>query len=170
MRLSTLAIVLLALSCGPSKGPPGKSVVVSMAMGTPVKDGVHEVGFTNGFVNRLPDGGIFLVTANALLTPPGGGSAGLSVILTDETVGKAQPLGVLTGQASQVGYVGDPLAKTRTLWAASGGTLTVTAFDGKSLAVGISGAQMKPVPGLDGGAVGTFVMDVDLQVSPLMDL
>lgn len=169
MRRSTLAIVLLALACGPSKGPPGKSVVVSMASGTPVKDGVHEVGYTNGFVNRGPDGGIFLVTANALLTPPGGGSAGLAVTLTDQTVGKAQPLTQI-GQTSQVAYVGDPLANTRTIWTASGGTLTVTAFDGKALSLGISGAQMKPAPFLDGGAAGTFVLDVDLQVSPLMDL
>lgn len=174
VTIAVAAFALGALStCGPAKGPPGKSVVVSGPSGTPVKGGVYEVGYTNGFIFRGDDGGIVSVQLNAMLTPPGGGSsAGINVTLGDTTVGQEQALGAVgSPHPTMVGYLAEPLdTKSRKIWGATAGTVTVQSFDGGAMAVSVASAKMEPVPGVDGGAAGTFLLEIDLKVEPVKEL
>ncbi len=162
LALSVVA-VSIAMSCGPAKGPDGKSVVVSTSTSTQVKDGVYSVGFGNGVISREEDGGIIQVGMSASLTPPSGtGLNGLYIATRDLTVGKAQALSDVA--ANQVGFALTPLEKQPPSWFANGGTLTVKAFGPSSMTVSVIGATMQPLP-TPPGATGTFTLDVDLQIN-----
>lgn len=173
--VAVLAVVAFVACGGPSVGPPGKSVVVSHAAGgTAVKEGVQTLDTIIGTVITDGDGGFELLQLDVVVVPPNNRPlGGVSVSLRDVTPGTAQSLSALTITRPIVGYELDPLSGLKAAaWGANSGSLTVKSFDGGEVALTITGAQMSPVPTLDGGtqggATGTFQLDCDLDIPDLM--
>lgn len=162
--LAIAALLLLAFACGgATKGPPGKSVVVKESTGEFVKNGVYEATLSIGSNLREVDGGLLFVTVSSILSAPDNTTNAISINIADVTTGKQQALKV-----GQLGWGVDPSnVNTRKLWGNTSGSLTVSAYDAGSIVFSVVGAKMIPLPLPDGGARGTFTLDVDLNVTGL---